>query len=127
MGDTDEMVVTHPANRRFGLDAAINVATPQRRAVERIKRKATGMAVAAAAEHSAHEMLGASEYPPSDSLEPPLARNCRCADADVKAYREGADWICLTCGHELSAQASRQLTLRARRVKRDYSPHVCQR
>ena len=40
-----------------------------------------------------------------DSVRPRLARTCHCADADVKAYREGADWICHTRGHKLSERA----------------------
>lgn len=88
-------------------------ATPERRAVERIKRKATGMAIGAIAEGSAKGDFASPEGPLSDPVQPPLARKCRCADAEIKAYREGAEWICHTCGYELPPRASHQLTITA--------------
>jgi hypothetical protein len=88
--------------------------TPERRAVERIKRKATGMAIAAAAESSAAAALDAPKDPARGSVAPPLARTCRCADEEVRAYRDGAEWWCHTCGYELSARASGQLSTKAR-------------
>lgn len=81
-------------------------ARPERRAVERIKRKATGLAMAAIADYSAERAFDSPEDVLSDPVRPPLARKCRCADAEIKAYREGADWICHTCGYELPPQAS---------------------
>jgi hypothetical protein len=89
--------------------------SPERRAVERIKRKARGMTVAAAVEPAAESLLGPPEDAASERVHPRLARKCRCADAQVKAYWEEAIWICHTCGHELSARATRQLTTRAQK------------
>jgi hypothetical protein len=74
------------------------------------------MAIAAVGESSPESLFG--ESPADDFLGPPegaapervqpvRARNCRCADAEVKAYRLGADWICHTCGHDVSERASR--------------------
>jgi hypothetical protein len=88
--------------------------TPERRAIERIKRKATGMAIAAAAEVPAAGELDASTDLAPDPGAPRLARKCRCADREVLAYRDGAEWVCHTCGYELSAHAVRQLSMRAR-------------
>lgn len=97
--------------------------TPERRAIERIKRKATGMAIAAAAEVSASGVLDAPSDLASDSFEPRLARTCRCAEAQVRAYRDGPEWWCHTCGYELSAGASRQLSIGAR--MRDSDRYGC--
>jgi hypothetical protein len=88
--------------------------TPERLAVERIKRKATGMAIAAAAEFSAADVFDAPEDLALGSVASPLARTCRCADAEVRAYRDGTEWWCHTCGYELSARASGQLSIRTR-------------
>jgi hypothetical protein len=89
-------------------------ATPEHRAIERIKRKATGMAIAAAADDSVAGALDAPGNPTPDSVAAGLARTCRCADAQVMAYRDGAEWWCHTCGYELSAGAARLLTIGAR-------------
>jgi hypothetical protein len=90
-------------------------ASPEGRAVARIRRKATAMAVAAAVEPAAESLLGPPEDPASERVHPWLARKCRCADAQVKAYREEAIWIGHTCGYELSARAARQLTTQAQK------------
>jgi len=106
---------------RFGSHPGDRGLTPGRRAIERIKRKATGMASAAAV-----EPLASDDWPcpgedtAKDPVGPALARVCRCADADVNAYREGADWICHTCGHKLSERASGLLAGMA--APRDRSP-----
>jgi hypothetical protein len=100
--------------------------TPERRAIERIKRKATGMASAAAAEFSAAAVLEAPRDHAPDSVAPGLARTCRCADAEVLAYRDGAEWWCHTCGYELSARASRRLSIEARMLDGDrYECQTC--
>ncbi len=75
---------------------------PERRAIERIKRKATAMAIAAAAEPSCADGLATGPH-----LEPARelhlrARSCRCPAANVKAYRDEDEWVCHTCGHQLS-------------------------
>ena len=103
-------------------------ATPERRAVERIKRKATGMAIAAAAaadgSAEGEGELDASTDVAPDSGAPLLARKCRCADREVLAYRDGAEWVCHTCGYELSAHAVRQLSMRARMPDSDRYGHL---
>jgi hypothetical protein len=124
MGDIDMASRTALPKLGFGLGTGDNVLmpTPERRAIERIKRKATGLATAAAAELSAQDGPGPPEDPTPESVHPSLAGKCRCDDADVKAYRDGAEWVCQTCGHELSASASRQLTVRAWMRGSDRSP-----
>jgi hypothetical protein len=118
MRDGDWVSRTAPAELRLTLGTDHRVATPARRAVERIKRKATATATAAALELPAESVLGPPEEPPSEPGQPPLAPKCRCADAEVKAYREGADWICHTCGRQVSARVSRELTVRAGSARR---------
>jgi hypothetical protein len=115
MSDNGEALHGGSAQLCFGVYANRNAVTPtpERGAIERIKRKATAMASAAAAELSA----GVPEAPrdrASGSAAPPLARTCRCADAEVRAYRDGAEWWCHTCGYELSARVSGQLSIGAR-------------
>jgi hypothetical protein len=120
MQENDESPQTAHAHVRFGLRADNDPLTPERRAIERIKRKASAMATAAAAECSAWGAPDAPEDLACDALQPPLARQCRCADVDVKAYREEGEWICQSCGHEVPARASRGLTVRARTRDRDH-------
>ena len=92
-----------------------NQLTPERRAIERIRRKATGMAIDVATEVSlAHEVDVRPNLEP-DSVWLPRAGSCRCAYAEVNAYREDGEWICHTCGHELSPNGCGPLTLRTRR------------
>jgi hypothetical protein len=82
--------------------------TPKRLAIERIQRKATGLAIAAAAEVSDTDVLDA----PSDtegSSAPRRARTCSCPDTKVMAYRDGTDLWCHTCGYELSAGTYQRL------------------
>jgi hypothetical protein len=126
MVDTDKALHTAPAQLRFGVcaDRSAVMPTPERRAIERIKRKATGMAIAAAAEDSAAGAPDAPRDLTRDSVAPGLARTCRCADAEVTAYRDGAEWWCHTCGYELSARAARQLSIGAR--MRDSDRYGCQ-
>jgi hypothetical protein len=75
--------------------------TPEYRAIERIKRKATGQAMAAAADVSSAGVPDTPRDLTADSVAPRTARTCRCADAKVLAYRDGAEWWCHTCGYEL--------------------------
>jgi len=49
-------------------------------------------------------------------VQPARAAGCRCAEADIKAYRDADEWICQTCGRQLSPHATRRLEERARRV-----------
>jgi hypothetical protein len=126
MKGNDEAMHGILADVRFGFEASHNpvTPTPARRAVERIKRKATGMAIAAADELCVEGVLGVPEEIASDSFQPRRASTCRCPDADVKAYRDGAEWICHTCGHELSASASHQLTARVHAAATAHSPRA---
>jgi hypothetical protein len=91
--------------------------TPKRLAIERIQRKATGLAMAAAAEISDTDVLDA----PSDtegSFAPRRARTCSCPVAKVFAYWDGADWWCHTCGYELSAGTYQKLAQVQQRGRR---------
>jgi hypothetical protein len=116
MGNDDKALRTAPSQLRSGLWPDRNAAmpTPERRAIERIKRKATGMAIAAASERPVAEVLEAPRDLAPEPVAPRLARKCRCADAEVMAYRDGTEWWCHTCGYELTAHASRELSIGAR-------------
>ena len=98
-------------------------ATPEHRAIERIKRKATGMAIEAAADSTASSPDAPGDITP-DSVAARVARTCRCTDSQVTAYRDGTEWWCHTCGYELSARAARQLSIGAR--MRDSDRYGCQ-
>jgi hypothetical protein len=86
----------------------------ERRAIERIKRKATAMAVMAATETS---FADEAEVGPDLEPDPELhlrGRSCRCPAANVKAYRDEDEWLCHTCGHQLSPRVASLLTLTTR-------------
>jgi hypothetical protein len=121
MRNSDKALHTAPAQLRSGVytDRNAVMPTPERRAIERIKRKATGMAIAAAAEFSAAGVFDAPGDLAPGSVASPLARTCRCADAEVRAYRDGNEWWCHTCGYELSARASGQLSITPRAGRRE--------
>jgi hypothetical protein len=88
---------------------------PERRAIERIKRKATAMAVMAATEIPfADEAETESDLEPGPELHL-RGRSCRCPAANVKAYREEGEWVCHTCGHQLSPRVASLLTLTTRK------------
>ena len=93
-----------------------NPRSPERRAVDRIKRKASGMAAAATAEHVTLEDI--EEWPSGGDpdVQPDRAPDCRCAEAEIKAYRDAEDWLCYTCGRRLSSHATRRLEERASRA-----------
>jgi hypothetical protein len=80
--------------------------TSERRAIERITRKPTAVAIAAATETSV-----ADEVEMEPDAERHLGgRSCRCPAANVKAYREEGEWVCHTCGHQLSPRVASLLT-----------------
>jgi hypothetical protein len=88
---------------------------PERRAIERIKRKATAMAIATATETSFADEV---ETEPDLEPDPELhlrGRSCRCPAANVKAYRDEDEWVCHTCGHPLSPRVARLRTLTTRK------------
>ena len=88
---------------------------PERREIERIKRKATAMAIAAATETSlADEVETEADLEPDPELHL-RGRSCRCPAANVKAYREEGEWVCHTCGHQLSPRVASLLTLTTRK------------
>ena len=72
------------------------------------------MAIAAATETSfADEVETEPDLEPL--AEPHLrGRSCRCPAANVKAYREEGEWVCHTCGHQLSPRVASLLTLTTR-------------
>jgi hypothetical protein len=114
--NVDHMAVLRSSTQseRHTMDAVKKPLTPERRAVERIKRKATAMAIVASADVApANEVDTAAELEPQARLLP-RARSCSCPAADVEAYHEEEEWICHTCGHRLSPYASTLLTLRTR-------------
>lgn len=83
---------------------------PERRAIERIKRRATAMAIAAATETSLAEEV---ETEPDGEPDPELhlrGRSCRCPAANVKPYCEDGEWGGHTCGHQLSPRVASLLT-----------------
>ena len=93
------------------MHAAKTELAPERRAIERIKRKATAMAIATATETSF-----ADEVETEPDLELHLrGRSCRCPSANVKAYRDEDEWVCHTCGHQLSPRVASLLTLTTRK------------
>ena len=97
------------------MHAANTELAPERRAIERIKRKATAMAIATTTETSV-----ADEVEREPDLEPDPAlhvrgRSCRCPAANVKAYRDEDEWVCHTCGHQLSPPVTSLLTLTTRK------------
>jgi hypothetical protein len=70
------------------MQAAKAELAPERRAIERITRKATAMAIAAAAETSFADKVE-TERDLAPDLEPHLrGRGCRCPAANIKAYHE---------------------------------------
>ena len=97
------------------MHAAKTELAPERRATERIKRKATAMAIATAAETSfADEVERERDLEPDPELHL-RGRSCRCPAANVKAYRDEDEWVCHTCGHQLSPRAASLLTLTTRK------------
>ena len=114
------MNANHEPPRTAGTDVQCaperhsNTLTPEHRAIERIKRKATGTALAGSSRIPADGVVTAQQHPALEFIQLQLARKCTCADAEVKAYREGADWICHTCGYELTARAAARLAIRRR-------------
>jgi hypothetical protein len=93
------------------MHAAKTELAPERRAIERIKRQATAMAIATATETSF-----ADEVETEPDLELHLrGRSCRCPAANVKAYRDEDEWVCHTCGHQLSPRVASLLTLTTRK------------
>lgn len=104
-----------PRHLPLTVHAAKTDLAPERRAIERIKRKATAMAIAAATETSFADEV---ETEPDLEPDPELhlrGRGCRCPAANVKAYREEGEWVCHTCGHQLSPRVASLLTLRTRK------------
>jgi hypothetical protein len=97
------------------MHAAKTELAPERRAIERIKRKATAMAIATATETSvADEVESEPDLEPDP--EPHLrGRSCRCPAANVKAYRDEDEWVCHTRGHQLSPRVASLLTLTTRK------------
>ena len=80
------------------------------------------MAIVAATETSfADEVETESDFEPL--AEPHLrGRSCRCPATNVKAYREEGEWVCHTCGHQLSPRVASLLTLTRRASGRPASP-----
>lgn len=104
------------------MHAAKTELAPERRAIERIKRKATAMAIVAATEISfADELETESDLEPEPELHL-RGRTCRCPAANVKAYREEGEWVCHTCGHQLSPRVASLLTLTTRKRARGKPP-----
>lgn len=94
------------------MHAAKTELAPERRALERIKRKATAMAIVAATKTSfADEVETEAELEPVPEPHP-SGRGRRCLAANVKAYREESEWVCHTCGHQLPPPVASLLTLR---------------
>jgi hypothetical protein len=93
-----------------------NPGSPERRAIARIKRKASGMSAAATVDYVALEDTQERPSGGEQGVQPARAAGCRCAEADIKAYRDADEWICQTCGRQLSPHATRRLEERARRV-----------
>jgi len=93
-----------------------NPGSPERRAIARIKRKASGMSVAATVECVALEDMQERPSGGEQGVQPARAAGCRCADADIKAYRDEDEWICHTCGRQLSPYTTRRLDERAKRA-----------
>jgi hypothetical protein len=104
------------------MHAAKTELAPERRAIERIKRKATAMVVMADAEILfADEAETESEREPDPELHL-RGRSCRCPAANVKAYREEGEWVCHTCGHQLSPRVASLLSLTTRQRAGDEAP-----
>jgi hypothetical protein len=82
-----------------------NLLSPERRAIDRIKRKASGVSATAAIDHLPPEDVEEA----ASGVEPARAPCCRCAEADIKAYRDADEWVCYTCGRQLSPSAIQQL------------------
>jgi hypothetical protein len=104
------------------MHAAKTELAPERRAIEWIKRKATATAIATAAETSF-----ADEVETEPDLEPDLelhlrGRSCRCPAANVNAYRDEDEWVCHTCGHQLSPRIASRFTLTTRKQPAASSP-----
>jgi hypothetical protein len=114
MNGNDEPPRTAGADVQCAPELNTNTLTPEHRAIERIKPKATGVARAGSFRVPADGAVVAHQHPASEFIQLQLARKCTCADAEVKAYREGAEWICHTCGYELTAAASARLAIRRR-------------
>jgi hypothetical protein len=93
------------------MHAAKTELAPERRAIERIKRKATAMAIATATETSFADEV---ETEPDPELHL-RGRSCRCPAASVKEYRDEDEWVCHTCGHQLSPRVASLLTLTTRK------------
>jgi hypothetical protein len=91
--------------------AAKTELAPECRAIERIKRKATAMAVVAATETSLADEVGTEPDLEPDPELHPGGRSCRCPAGNVKAYREEGEWVCHSCGHQLSPRVASLLTL----------------
>jgi hypothetical protein len=97
------------------MHAANTELAPERRAIERIKRKATAMAIAAATETSfADEVETEPDLEPDPGLHL-RGRSCRCPVANVTAYREEGEWVCHTRGHQPSPRVASLLTLTTRK------------
>jgi hypothetical protein len=80
------------------MHAAKTELAPERRAIERIKRKATAMAIA-----TANETSFADEVEREPDLEPDpelhlRGRGCRCPAANVKAYAKRASGSAIPAG-----------------------------
>jgi hypothetical protein len=93
-----------------------NLRSPERRAVDRIKRKASGLSAEAAIGHVALEDIDEATAGAGHGVEPARARCCRCAEAEIKAYRDADEWVCHTCGRQPSPYAIQQLEERVRRI-----------
>jgi hypothetical protein len=78
--------------------------------MERIERKATAMAIVAAAETSLADQAETEEDLQPDPELHLRGRRCRCDAGNVKAYREEGEWVCHTCGHQLSPRVASLLT-----------------
>jgi hypothetical protein len=93
------------------MHAAKSELAAERRAKERIKREATAIAIATATVTSF-----ADEVKTEPDLELHLrGRSCRCSAANVKAYRDEDEWVCHTCGHQLSPRVASLVALTTRK------------